>query len=127
MCDIRDLYSIPWYYINKDSTLEWREYMRKLKVYLDTSVVSYLHQEDAPEKMKDTLALWDAFRQGRYEVYLSDIVINEIGGCTQEKLSLLLDYLSRIEYHLIQTADRRGYSGFGGKVYSLRHTEAKEF
>ena len=29
--------------------------MRKLKVYLDTSVVSYLHQEDAPEKMKDTL------------------------------------------------------------------------
>lgn len=31
--------------------------MRKLKVYLDTSVVSYLHQQDAPEKMKDTLAL----------------------------------------------------------------------
>lgn len=77
--------------------------MRKLKVYLDTSVVNYLHQEDAPEKMKDTLALWNAFRQGRYEVYISDIVMNEIGGCTQEKLSLLLDYLSGIEYHLIQT------------------------
>ena len=26
--------------------------MRKLKVYLDTSVVSYLHQLDAPERMK---------------------------------------------------------------------------
>lgn len=77
--------------------------MRKLKVYLDISVVSYLHQEDAPEKMKDTLALWDAFRQGRYAVYLSDIVLNEIGACTQGKLSLMLDYLSRIEYHLIQT------------------------
>lgn len=56
-----------------------------------------------PEKMKDTLALWDTFRQGRYEVYLSDIVINEIGCCNQEKLSLLLDYLSQIEYHIIQT------------------------
>ena len=26
--------------------------MRKLKVYLDTSVVSYLYQLDTPEKMK---------------------------------------------------------------------------
>jgi len=29
--------------------------MRKLKVYLDTSVISYLNQNDAPERMKDTL------------------------------------------------------------------------
>lgn len=33
-------------------------YMRKLKVYLDTSVISYLKQEDAPERKKDTLELW---------------------------------------------------------------------
>ena len=32
--------------------------MKKLKVYLDTSVVSYLYQEDAFERMQDTLALW---------------------------------------------------------------------
>ncbi len=31
--------------------------MRKQKIYLDTSVVSYLHQEDAPEKLEDTLKL----------------------------------------------------------------------
>lgn len=28
--------------------------MRKSKVYLDTSVISHLLQEDVPEKMKDT-------------------------------------------------------------------------
>jgi hypothetical protein len=28
--------------------------MRKLKVYLDTSVISYLIQDDAQKKMKDT-------------------------------------------------------------------------
>ena len=28
--------------------------MRKLKVYLDTSVISHLLQEDVPEKMADT-------------------------------------------------------------------------
>ncbi|WP_198514901.1 hypothetical protein [Hallerella succinigenes] len=34
---------------------------KKLKVYLDTSVISYLHQEDAPERMRDTQALWQMF------------------------------------------------------------------
>lgn len=44
---------------------------RKLKVYLDTSVISYLHQEDTPERMKDTLVLWKQFEAGKYEIYLS--------------------------------------------------------
>ncbi len=77
--------------------------MRRLKVYLDTSVVSYLYQLDAPEKMKDTLELWNLIQQGRYEVYLSDIVLNEISGCNQEKLSILLGYLGQVEYQLIHT------------------------
>lgn len=33
--------------------------MRKLKVYLDTSVISHLLQEDVPEKMSDTRQLWE--------------------------------------------------------------------
>ena len=77
--------------------------MRKLKVYLDTSVVSYLYQLDTPEKMKDTLELWELFRQGRYEVYISDIVLNEISGCSQEKLDILLGYLKQVQYHLVHT------------------------
>ncbi|GFI43785.1 tRNA(fMet)-specific endonuclease VapC [Lachnospiraceae bacterium] len=77
--------------------------MRKLKVYLDTSVVSYLYQLDTPEKMKDTLELWELFGQGRYEVYISDIVLNEISGCSQEKLDILLGYLKQVQYHLIHT------------------------
>lgn len=40
--------------------------MRKLKVYLDTSVISHLMQEDVPEKMVDTLQLWELFREGTY-------------------------------------------------------------
>ena len=32
--------------------------MRKLKVYLDTSVISHLLQEDVPEKMADTSGKW---------------------------------------------------------------------
>lgn len=77
--------------------------MNRLKVYLDTSVVSYLYQEDAPEKMQDTLLLWELFKQDVYEVYVSDIVFREIDRCSEEKLNILLDYLDQIEYHELET------------------------
>ena len=47
--------------------------------------------------MKDTLELWKLFRQGCYEVYISDIVLNEISGCGQEKLDILLGYLKQVQ------------------------------
>lgn len=77
--------------------------MRKLKVYLDTSVVSYLYQVDAPEKMQNTLDLWELFKNKVYEVYISDIVIREISGCNEGKLKILLDYLDQIDYNIIET------------------------
>ncbi|MCM1284257.1 MAG: hypothetical protein NC180_02290 [Muribaculaceae bacterium] len=77
--------------------------MERLKVYLDTSVVSYLDQEDAPEKMQDTLALWELFKKNIYEVYVSDIVFREIDRCSEEKLNILLDYLNQIEYNEVET------------------------
>lgn len=77
--------------------------MRKLKVYLDTSVVSYLYQTDALEKMQNTLDLWELFKNKVYEVYISDIVIREISRCNEEKLKILLDYLEQIDYNIIET------------------------
>ena len=77
--------------------------MRKLKVYLDTSVVSYLYQEDAPEKMQNTLDLWELFKNKVYEVYISGIVVREISECREEKLKILLDYLDQIDYNIIET------------------------
>lgn len=77
--------------------------MKRLKVYLDTSVVSYLYQEDAPEKMQDTLSLWELFKAGVYEVFVSDIVFREIDRCSEGKLNILLDYLGQIEYHEVET------------------------
>lgn len=77
--------------------------MRKLKVYLDTSVVSYLYQVDALERMQNTLDLWDLFRNKVYEVYISDIVIREVSECNAEKLKILLDYLEQIDYNIIET------------------------
>lgn len=45
--------------------------------------------------------LWELFHQEKYEVYISDSVLNEIGNCAENKLSLLLDYLNQIHYNII--------------------------
>ena len=72
--------------------------MRKLKVYLDTSVISHLLQEDVPEKMADTRKLCEMFKNKKYEVYLSTIVLKEIQKCPEPKRTQLIDYLNEIEF-----------------------------
>ena len=71
---------------------------RKLKVYLDTSVISHLMQEDVPEKMADTRKLWEMFKNGVYEVCLSSLTMKEVSDCSEPKRSALRDYLKQIQY-----------------------------
>lgn len=77
--------------------------MNKLKIYLDTSVISYLDQQDSPEQMKETQGVWNLFIKGRYEIYISDVVVYEINKCGIEKRETLLAYLDQIEYTIIET------------------------
>ena len=76
--------------------------MNKLKVYLDTSVISHLYQEDVPEKMTDTRQLWEMFREEKYDVNLSTVTLEEIEGCPEPKRSQLFDCLEQINYTLVQ-------------------------
>ncbi len=71
---------------------------RKLKVYLDTSVVSYLQQEDAPNRMAETLKLWKKFMTGCYDIFLSSMTTLEVNRCNASKLSFLNNKLREINY-----------------------------
>ncbi|MDR3244249.1 MAG: PIN domain-containing protein [Elusimicrobiota bacterium] len=77
--------------------------MKKLKIYLDTSVISYLQQNDAKEEMQYTHILWQDIKDGKYIVYISDITIFEIKRCYEPKRTSLEKYLEEIQYQLIQT------------------------
>lgn len=79
--------------------------MKNLKVYLDTSVISHLLQEDVPEKMADTRQLWEMFRNGKYDVYLSTVTLEEIDDCPEPKRSQLYDYLEQIDYTVLRIDD----------------------
>ena len=80
--------------------------MRKLKVYLDTSVISHLQQDDVPDKMQETLELWEQFKErDDVSVVISDLVIREISQCAEPKRSFLLSKLAQLDYIMAQTTD----------------------
>jgi predicted nucleic acid-binding protein len=69
-----------------------------MKLYLDTSVVSHLIAPGALDKQEDTRKLWEIIQAGKYEVFLSPVVIGEVEDCPEPKYSLLVEQLKSIEY-----------------------------
>ena len=53
--------------------------MKKLRIYLDTSVINFLFADDAPEKRDITREFFDE-RLARHDVYISDTVLVEIAN-----------------------------------------------
>ena len=79
--------------------------MKKLKIYIETSVISHLKAEDVPEKMEITLKLWDDLKAGLYDVVLSEAVIIELSKCSEHKRNILQNYLEQINYELVEITD----------------------
>ena len=78
--------------------------MEKLKIYLDSSVISLLDQENSPERMSYSHRLWDKIKAGKFKVVISDVVVNEIVRCNDTKRNILLDYLAEIEYDIVEVS-----------------------
>jgi len=72
--------------------------MKRLKLYLDTSVISHLVAPDTPEKMADTLVLWNNIKSNKYNVLISDITFEELSRCGEPKKSSLYHYINEIDF-----------------------------
>jgi len=72
--------------------------MRKTKIFLDTSVISYLFKSDLPEREAETRALWEYLIAGKYDIVLSDDVLNEVSACNEPKRQMMRDMLAKIEF-----------------------------
>ena len=60
--------------------------MKKLKVYLDTSIINFLEANDAPEYKRATEKFFkNVVVPEKIEVYISNVVIDEINDTTDEK------------------------------------------
>jgi len=78
---------------------------RRLKVYLDTSVISHLDATDALEKMADTLKFWGALKAGKFEAFLSQTTLDELAECEQPKRGRLAAFLDEITYTKLPSND----------------------
>ena len=78
----------------------------KIKVYLDTSVISYLDQKDAPVEMAQTHQVWEKIKSGMYDVYISDVVLRELNDCNENKRNTLLGYLKEITFQTVEITDK---------------------
>ncbi|MDR2719308.1 MAG: PIN domain-containing protein [Nitrososphaerota archaeon] len=72
--------------------------MRKPRIYLDTSLISYLDQQDTPEKMAVTHELWKLLQQGNYEIIISSLTFDELGKAIAKKRTIFAEYLKLINY-----------------------------
>ncbi|MFV1976376.1 MAG: hypothetical protein ACC651_11560 [Candidatus Scalindua sp.] len=81
--------------------------MKKIKIYLDTSVINFFYADDVPEFKKVTEEFFAYVKNGqRYDVYISDIVINEINKT--DNLTKRYKLLSIIElYKLTKLPNNR--------------------
>ncbi|MDR2089410.1 MAG: hypothetical protein LBP73_08655 [Clostridiales Family XIII bacterium] len=64
--------------------------MRIPKVYLETTVFNFCFADDAPEKKKDTLKLFEEIREGKYEPYTSNAVLVELAKDAEPKRGQML-------------------------------------
>ncbi|MDR2589479.1 MAG: PIN domain-containing protein [Oscillospiraceae bacterium] len=100
--------------------------MRKKKIYLDTSVISYLRQDDTPVQMAETQQLWDLIKLGEYDVFISDVMITELSNCIEPKRSELLALINDIEYTLIEVDGNEEIALLEKEIKSLSILPAKK-
>jgi len=79
--------------------------MRKLKLYLDTSTISHLFADDTPDKMRDTHLLWEDIINGRHDIFISPVVIDEIENCEDPKRRQMFEQLEQIPFQILTRTD----------------------
>ena len=64
----------------------------KTKIYLDTTIISALFDTRTPERMAQTHYFWGQINE--YDVYISDLVLDEIKGAIQPLQDKMLEKIS---------------------------------
>ena len=65
-----------------------------------------MQQKDVPEKMHETLELWEQFKERKdVQIMISTLVFTELYKCNKQKLSFLLSKLAQLDYKEIAITD----------------------
>lgn len=76
--------------------------MKRLKLYIDTSVLNFLLTTDDIEKTEITRELFDLIDRGDYDAYISDVVVEEIDRAPEPKRTQLVDIVKRHDFTMLE-------------------------
>ena len=79
--------------------------MQKPKIYLDTSTISHLEQAEKPSEQGYSRDLFASIKAGRFEVYLSSVVFDEIDECSPQGRGALLNHVAEIRFNSLTITD----------------------
>jgi len=68
--------------------------VNRLRLYLDTTIPSYVFAVDAPERMEVTRAFMRLRNSSQYEMLISEVVVKEILATAEPKRTLLLEVIA---------------------------------
>lgn len=76
--------------------------MKIPRLYFDTSVFNFAIAEDAPREREITLRLFDEVKSGKYEVFISEVVLREINRAPEQRAVELRSCINKIDSeHLV--------------------------
>lgn len=52
--------------------------MRKYKIYLDSTIPSYVFNDHTPDKQEAAQKLFDSIKRGNLNAFISDVVLREL-------------------------------------------------
>lgn len=78
---------------------------KKVRVYIETSIISNLDAQDRPDWMKETIRLWRELQTGKYAAVVGAPVIAELEQCHEPKRTFMFERLTEIEYELVTGTD----------------------
>lgn len=76
--------------------------MKRNTIYLDTSVLNFFFEEKDLEKANSTKELFREIREGRYQAFISDLVLKEIGKASVVKREKLLSLIRTYQLPLVE-------------------------
>ena len=71
--------------------------MKRLQLYLETSVWNFYFADDAPEKRESTIQFFQLIQQDMYDIFISQVVLDEIQNASPVKQSVLYQLIQRYQ------------------------------
>jgi hypothetical protein len=69
--------------------------LKKLKIYLETTVFNFVFADDAPDKKRDTIKLFNEIKQEKYIPYTSEYVLQELQKTEGNKKKQMIDLIEQ--------------------------------